>query len=50
MVLKYEYTALFKCMQKLLIIEYQLSVQTLFSQFRNLAPKIEVCNASADTT
>lgn len=37
-------------MQKLLIIEYQLSVQGLFSQFGNLAPKIEVYNVSADTT
>lgn len=37
-------------MQKLLITEYQLSVQSLFSQFRNLAPKIAVCNVNADAT
>lgn len=37
-------------MQKLLIIEYELSVQCLFSQFRNLAPKIEVYHVNADTT
>lgn len=35
-------------MQKLLIIKYQLSAQSLFSQFRNLIPKLEVYNA--DTT
>lgn len=37
-------------MQKLLITEYQCSLQSLFSQFRNLAPKIEVHNVNADTT
>lgn len=37
-------------MQKLLIIEYQLSLQSLFSQFRNLIPKLEVYNVNADTT
>lgn len=37
-------------MQKLLTIEYQLSAQSLFSQFRNPTPKIEVYNVNADTT
>lgn len=37
-------------MQKLLITEHQRSLQSLFSQFRNLAPKIEVRNVIADTT
>jgi len=36
--------------QKLLIIEYQLSVQSLFSQFGNITPKIEVYDVNADTT